>query len=259
MTRRIGLSLLFLLCLGSTILSGYWIHQKRSDLANFGLTFAILIIGALTFLNTLPKKAKIEVTHLDELETDDLIFYIHPNPNPANEPQVPRQYLLQLHVAVSNVGDRKAILSAIRLEGFCSNTGETIHLPGAKEIIEGERWQQQSGWINGQSHFQNISIQPPYILDRDEAVVIRFRTQRGISWGNTWSLDRLRTFVQPLENPIVSAFGTVIWRRAGKIVCEPFKVEMKVNQQEDYVRLVKELTTDFTVLPDVLEAAINIE
>lgn len=259
MSRRISLTLILFVCLVSASLAVFWIGQKRQGLANLSLTFAILIISVLIFYASLPTPAKIEVTHLDELETDDLIFYSYPAMDLLKIPLLPLDYLLQLHVAVSNVGNKKAILSAIRLEGFRNDLGETIHLPGAKSTIDGVRWQQKSGWVNGNWHFENLNIPMPHVLDPDEAVVVRFRTRRGVAWGDAWGPTRLKEFVAPLQAPIVGAHGTVIWRRANKVVQQDFSVPMNVKNQEEYVRLISELSNGFTSGPVIPEQTINIE
>jgi hypothetical protein len=229
------------------------------EVASVALSIPILIVATLTLWFTIPKPARLKVESMSEAELTDLIFYVYPEPNQSGQQQIPVDYLLQLHVVVSNLGDRKAVLSAIQLEGFRNAAGAVVHLPDAPETIGGIRWIQQSGWVNSQRHFQNITEPPPYILDRDELIVIRFRARRGIDWGGRWDLDALRSFCEPLRSPIVTAFGTIIWRRAGTVVREAFDVPMQVAQQAEYTALVGLLTHEFTVIPNVPKQQVPLE
>jgi hypothetical protein len=229
------------------------------EVASVALSTPILIIATLTLWFTIPKPARLRVESMSEAKLTDLIFYIYPEPNPSREQQIPVDYLLQLHVVVSNLGDRKAVLSVIQLVGFRDAAGAVVHLPDAPETIGGIRWIQQSGWVNSQRHFQNITEPPPYILDRDELIVIRFRARRGIDWSSRWDLEALRSFCEPLRSPIVAAFGTVVWRRAGTVVREAFDVPMRVAQQTEYTTLMGQLTHDFTAIPNIPKHPVPIE
>lgn len=251
MSRRswLGLALICVVAVAIAVAIDQAVASGHDD-ATIILSIPILIVAVLTLRFTAPKPAKIVVDRLDEAELTDLLFFIHTLPGPEDEQQ-PVDYLFQLHVAVSNLGERKAILSAIRIEGFRTGREEVVHLPNAPERIGGMRWVQQSGWVNDRMHFQNISDPPPYVLDRDDAIVIRFRVRRGIDWGEQWTLEALRSFTEPLRYPIVSAFGTVIWRRAGEVIRERFDVDLKVEQQAEYVAAAERLTRGFCAVPNV--------
>ena len=198
------------------------------------------------------------VDRLDEAGLTDLLFFIYPQPNPKDEQQIPRDYLLQLHVAVSNLGGRKAVLSSIAIDGFRSENGTTVQLPGGPRN-GGTQWVQHAGWINGTFVSENMNVPGPYILEPDDVIVIRFRTRRGIDWTSRWTTDALHEFCVPLRSPIVSASGTMVWRRAGEVVRDHFTVRMEVTQQAEYVHLVDQLTQSFTVLPTVPEQPIAME
>lgn len=229
-------------------------HEVTSTVLNI----LILFVATLTLGFTIPKRAKINVDRFAELKPTDLIFSIHPQQNRENKQQ-PTEYLFQLQVAVSNTGDRKAVLTVIQIEGFRNNKGETIHLPDAQQTIGGMNWLQESGWVNSQRHFQNITNPPPYILAADEVIVIRFRVRRGIDWSSRWNLEALKNFATPLQYPIVSAFGTIIWRRGKEIVNKKFEVNIEVEQQAEYVALLEELTCGYTVVPTLPERPIALE
>lgn len=229
------------------------------EAASVAISVPILVIAAATLWYTVPQRARLCVDRLDEADLTDLIFYIYPQPNPRGEQQVPRDYLLQLHVAVSNLGGRKAVLSSITIEGFRTESGDTVHLPGATATIGGMQWIQRTGWLNSSRVFENMNVPGPYILEPDDVIVLRFRTRRGIDWTSRWTTDALREFCEPLRSPIVSASGTMVWRRAGEVVRDHFTVRMEVTQQAEYVHLVDQLTQSFTILPTVPEQPIALE
>lgn len=233
--------------------------RTHQEVATVVISIPILIISGLTLIISIPKSARIKIERLSELDLSDLIFYVVPAQTQNETPLTPIEYLLQLHIAVSNLGDRKAVVSSIELGCFKNDIGEVIHLPEAKETIGGMRWLQQSGFINGQSHFQNLTIPPPYILDGDDVMVIRFRTRRGIDWSDRWTIDAIRAYAKPLQNPIVEAFGTVVWRKGGGIVRESFTIPLKVVQQAEYYAAIKDVTHDFTIRPDIAPITISLE
>lgn len=223
-------------------------HQ---EVATVVLTIPILIISVITLWFSVPKKAKITITTLEEADLTDLIFFISSQPGNKGDLQQPTGYAFQLHIAVLNLGDRKAIVSRININGFRNSECQVVHLPDTPERIEGVRWIQQSGWVNGQRHFQNINELPPYTLDGGDAVVIRFTVRQEINWSSELNLQKLKASTESLQDPIVSAFGTVTWRRADKIITDNFNVNPKVAQQVEYVRLIGDLTSNFTIVPQL--------
>lgn len=247
-----------LAAIGGGIAIGHTIETGQ-EISTVALSVPILFIAGATLRYTIPKRAQLKVDRLDEAGLTDLIFYIYPKPNPQGQQQIPVDYLFQLHVAVCNVGDRKAVLSRISVDGFKNETGGTIHLPGGPETISGMQWIQQSGWVNSQHHFQNLNVQPPYVLEADDVIVIRFRSRRGIDWGPQWTLDTLKDFTEPIETPITSAFGSFIWRRGGQVVAEKFEVSLVVEQQDDYIRLVDSLTRGLTIVPQLPQQQVSLE
>ena len=57
------------------------------------------------------------------------MFYVVAQPNPQNEQPVLQDYPLELRLAECNIGDKKAVLSWVRLEGFRDARGERLGLP----------------------------------------------------------------------------------------------------------------------------------
>jgi hypothetical protein len=219
--------------------------------ASVALSVPILIVAGATLWYTVPRNAQLKVERLYEANLDDLIFYIYPQPAQPGEQQIPRDYLLQLHVAVYNLGDRKGVLSAINIDGFRNDVGETVHLPESPRVISGMQWTSRSGFINTQRHFENLNSPAPYLLEPDDVIVLRFRSRRGVDWRPHWTLAALQDFCVPLRRPLVSAFGTMVWRRGGQVVRDSFEVPLQVTQQSEYVRLIETLTHGFTVRPEI--------
>lgn len=223
----------------------------REELAATALTLPTLIIAAFTLVLTVPKAARLRLIRPDELGLSDLIFYVVPKPAQPGERQVPRDFLLQLVVVICNVGDRKAVLSAVTLDGFIGRSGNVVRLPDLPETLNAERWEQQFGWLNGRQVWQNVSFPPPYVLERDDVLTLRFRARRGVDWSPRWDVAALRTFAEPLEDPIESAYGVMIWRQGERVVRTPFDLRVQVEQQELYVACLRDLTDDFTTRPEI--------
>lgn len=237
--------------------------------SNTFLAIAVLVVATATLYFTYPRPAKLVVDRLVEMDeyTADLMFTVHPSPNPNNEPVVPRSYLLNLRVAVANVGRRKAVLSMIAVEHFITRSGKTMFLPESVQgPLWGSQWRQQFGYVNGgQPVHQNISSPGPFVLGPDDVVVVSFRSRRGIDWGKRWDLEKLRTYYDELTDPLESANIKVAWRRvswwrsAMEVRSDNFTVTLKTLKQGEYVEALKDRTYDFSVLPEIEQQTIHIE
>ena len=252
------IALVVLICI-PTFFSLDSVLRTHQEVATFGISISILIVSLATLCFSFPKAAKIKVDNLTELNLTDLIFCIVPAVPIDHVPTYPTEYLFQLQVAVSNLGDRKGVISSIQVNGFKDEIGNLIHLPDTTKVIGGMRWSQQSGFINGQRHFQNLNMAPPYVLEGDDVIVIRFRTRRGIDWSSRWTIRTIEEFAKPFQNPIVEAFGTIVWRKSGRIVTEDFNIPLKVDQQAEYYAAIKNVTHDFTIRPDITPITIALE
>jgi hypothetical protein len=202
----------------SVVAIGYSIATGE-EIATVVLSVPVLMLSAATLWLALPRPARLILIRQDELELDDLIFFLYPLGSAAKA--IPRDYLLQLHVAVCNVGDRKAVISAIRLKGFFTEDGTRAALPDAPQVLAGHQWVQRSGWViagQGMTHrMEANSVPPPYVLEPDDVVTVRFRTRRGIDWSPQWDLAALRSFCELLEAPIVrEALEPRLHRRGGR-------------------------------------------
>lgn len=229
--------------------------QADGDIGNWLVSIAVLIVAAITLETAAPTPGRIVVERQDELGLSDLIFYVYPQPARADEQQIPRDYLLQLHVAVSNVGRRKAVLSRLELLWFITASGKRIHLPeGVKGAIHAHRWYQARATSNvlaGPPHPVAHQQGPPFTLEPDDVETLRFRMRRGVDWTDRWSLERLNDYAEALSEPVVGAEGEFVYRRGAKVVRGTWRVDLSVEQQMLYVQLLRELTENFTIMPEI--------
>jgi hypothetical protein len=257
--RRSLLLLLGFALMASTLAT--WVAIETEHEAVALITGAsILLVSTITLWLALPLPARLVVTDQPEVELDDLIFFLQdaPTGEDANR-RIPRDYLLQLHVAVVNLGDRKGIVAAVVLEQFLDREGKPVALPGAPEHLSAMQWMQRSGYVNGHRHFENLNQMPPYVLDSNDAVTLRFRCRRGITWRNP-SLTALREVHDSLARAVVNARGHVRWRDGSKDHRSDFTVPVRVIQQQEYVKAIHDLTHGFTTLPrDVQAQDLSIE
>ena len=222
---------------------------SHTEVATTWLSVPILLISAATLWTTWPRPARLVVYRAHELQLNDLIFFVREPCGESDGLARPEDYLLQLHVVVVNVGERKAVLSHIEIDGFVDSKGRTVHLPGGPSQIGGMQWVRRSGYQDGRPLSENRIVFPPYLLERDDVVVLQFRQRRGLSWGPGVQPAELRTFWEPIHDPLVRAEGRYLWRKRDRLVESRFAVPLSVAQQDRFAALLMDLTHDFTVQP----------
>ncbi len=216
---------------------------------------AVLLITARSLEFAIPSPARLAIARQDELGYDDLIFYVY-----DGEPEVPRNINLQLHVAVANVGGRRGVLSALVLDAFLDAHGDTVPLiaeplfspPSAHMYLVRDWWQ------GIQRSDLREQVRPPFTLQPDDVVPLRFRINWGVDWSDRWDLDRLRALSQAIEHPIVGARLRASYRRGADLLTESFEVPVKVLQQERYRSALAGVTKDFAVRPPVEPVPLDI-
>jgi len=229
------------------------------DWAGFQVTISVLGIAVATLFATLPMPARLWIERQYELEVDDVIFYLYDEPGLG---QVPRDILFQVHVAVANVGGRKAVLSAVRIEALLDGKGREIQIPEFPLPVLAQRVQQGGGWriTDNVMHTHSFLefLPGPYVLERDDVVTMRLRARPGINWSGRWTLSKIQELAKVLERPMEAVRVTAIYRRGRRVVRQPFVIgDLKVLQQDLYVRRLRALTNDFQVRPTVAERAIT--
>jgi hypothetical protein len=236
-----------------------WTVTRGTDAAATVLSAAGLVVALITLSFVVPKPAELWVGRQDELGLDDLIFYIYPHPAPPGAQQVPRDYLLQLHVAVANIGGRKAVLSSLRLDEFFDAKGQAVCLPELPIPLQAMQVDQRSGWINRERHSQLLHVLPPYLLEPDDVITLRFRARQGLDWSDRWGLQELRKFADAISRPIEGAKLTASFRRGAVLVRRSFTVSVRVLQQQEFHELLRSSTAEFTERPSFPEEAIFLE
>src|SRR2546428_11901101 len=126
--------------LGISVRSAQSAHM---DWAGYQLTGAVVSLAFATLLATLPSPAQLWIERQHELGVDDVIFYIY-DEHPVG--QVPRDILFQVHIAVANMGGRKAVLSVLQVEAVLDGAGKPFDIPGFTLPVGAQRVQQGSGW-----------------------------------------------------------------------------------------------------------------
>src|SRR5215211_5609947 len=162
--------------------------RDNEGVADYGalvLNVLLLIITATTLQLTIPEPAKLWVHRQDELGHTDLIFYVV-----GDSPEgIPRDYLLQFHVAVSNVGGRRAVLSKLELKNLLDGSGEIVDMGLGR--VSGSQYTTRQRWIDtmpvlqGQrpnpEHFAiRDDIRGPFSMQPDDVVSLRLRARSGI-------------------------------------------------------------------------------
>jgi hypothetical protein len=74
--------------------------------------------------------------------------------------QQPGDFLLQLDVAVANIGGRKALLSSLHLLRFHDDRGEAVGLPEVPLPIAAQRYQQRFRWV-GRERLRDAEVTFP--------------------------------------------------------------------------------------------------
>lgn len=238
-----------------------WAIRMRADLGAVALGAATLLVTAITLYNVVPQPARLLVFDQPELEYTDLIFYVYPQPAQPSEIQVPRDFVVQVHVAVTNVGGRKAVLSKLKLMAFLSASGDECRLPDVPMPLEGRLFttRQTSSFPTGVD-FRTEERPPPFVLDPDDVITLRFRSRRGVDWGNPkWTPSSLEQFADALATPISMARVLATYRSRDKLISDEFVVPVSVSQQDLYVELLHSLTAEFTETPDIAPLHIQFE
>ena len=224
------------------------VRAGHIDWGAYWLTVPVLAVASATLIVTLPRPARILVQRQDELGLDDLIFMLLPH----NQQQIPRDYLLQLHVAVINVGGRKAVLSVLQLTQFWDDAGHTIKVPEIPIPLSAQMARQSATYV-GNIPVVSVDLVPgPYVLEPDDVITLRFRSRRGIDWQPAWTLGRIQQFASDLDRPITACTVRALYRRGHKVETRDFKIPVRTRQQEEYAKALKTATNQLNQLPQGL-------
>lgn len=233
------------------------ISLRGGDLATFLVSAAVLLLTAATLRYIVPQRAELYLEREHEATPDDLIFYVYEESLGGGQQRVPRDFLLQLHVTIVNIGGRKAVLSSVKLTELQDNGGNRLALSELPMPVQGHQLVSRRFWTMQGPAQELQEVPPPFTLEPDDAVTLRFRVRRGIDWSVRWDLAALRTFGQELTKPIEGAKVVATFWRGAERVQREFPVDISVLQQPLYLEALRGVTRDFTVRPNVPSRAIE--
>lgn len=231
-------------------------NQGPSDFGLLFLNVVLLLITALTLHLTIPDPAKLWVINQEELETDDLIFFVVGDTSEGR----PRDYLAQIHVAVANTGGRKAILSHLRLIGFVDSGGGEVELNLGS--VEATQYITRTRWTNTHpvlvDQYPNMEKQTfrdvltgPFVLSPDDVIPLRIRARGVVDWSPQWDLKAVSALAIDLTLPITTAKLKATFRRGPELVHETFDIPISVAGQNRYRAALRHHTNDLTSAPDL--------
>ena len=243
--------------------SGALVRLTDGDFGTWLVSTAVLAVSAIALHYVVPTPGRLVVERQVELDLSDLIFFVYPQPARPAEPQVPRDYLLQLHMAVANIGRRKAVLSQLSLNYFLTETGRRVRLPEAVQgPLRAHKWSQfrQSPdlVITGLRMAAQLAY-PPFTLEPDDVETLRFRLRRGVDWSDRWTISKLKQYASELSETIVGVEGDLVYRSGKAIVKQRWASNLSVVNQALYRQCLEDLTQGFTVRPLIPAQGIDIE
>ena len=107
--------------------------------------------------------------------------------------------------------------------------------------------------------FTNEIGGPPFTLEPDDVMTLRFRCRRGIDWGANWTLEQITALVDSLERPIARARVKAVFRRGTRVVTRQQYVEVKTIKQQEYVNRLRALTANLTMRPNIPPSPFELE
>jgi len=228
------------------------------DVAAIVLTVPVLVVAVVTLVAVTPGQAELVVQRQEELDLTDFIFF----GSGGNE--IPRDFLLQLTVAVANVGGRKAVLSRLDLEELRDDQGAVVKpldMPfpqGAQIFRQTMSYRVERGLLD--RVINNEIGSPPLTLEPDDVVTLRFRSRRGIDWTlPRWDLRQIQTLVDSIERPVSKARIKATYRRGARIVTSYHDIKVETAKQTEYVARLRALTNGLTMRPTIAPQPFDLE
>jgi hypothetical protein len=231
----------------------------RLDIANFVLTVTVLIVATLTLLAAWIPPARLVIERQPELtHAGDLLFFSYPESSVPGG-HVPRDVVLQMYVAVANVGGRKALLLGISVEEYLNADGKPVSselLPVPVLASEYRQWESRD-LLARSLHIESETRMPPFVLAPDEVLSLRLRRKWGVNWSPAWDLARLRHVAESLAIAVTHARLLLIYRRGQSLIRESMVVPLVVQAQSDFAQRLATVTSDFNVRPAVAPGEID--
>lgn len=220
-------------------------QARQEDWANLLLTIAVLAVAVAALEATTVSPAELVVQRQEELGLTDILFMGDP----------PRDFLIQLHVAVANVGGRKGVLSTLTLEESLAARGERVQPYLVPRPLRAQKMTQSEMRTFGTAdQARQIRIETtglPLVIEPDDVITLRFRCRRGIDWREHWTLDEIRKLAVSIADPIARAKLKAVYRRGDRVVTSWFEVPLVVAGHAEYVARLQQLTNDYTLRPEI--------
>src|SRR5258708_31054103 len=246
LARTIRWVVLFLIAVTAILFAA----AGHGDWANIVLALAVILVAVDPLTATSPKPADLDLEPEGRPSSPDLIFYLVPTPANGGI-QGPRDFLLNLDVAVINVGGRKTVLTSLDLIEFQDRQGRrvqplTFTFPLSGTLIRQRRGFVATGGVGGQ-HFETTQDLGPFVIEPDDALTLRCRWRGGIDWVQPrWSLTEIRDLAASLDRPIARALLRAKFKRGRSTVEKSELVDVSVEQQDLYRGQLHQLTNRFT-------------
>lgn len=220
------------------------VHPLDQDWDQVILNIVLLVFTGATVDMAYPRRAILQIDPHVELDRDGLVFFDH---------APPRDYLIQVHIVVANVGGRQAVLSSVVLDDFLDRDGHPVRpelnsvaVPAHQYVTSvryAETFVPGVGWNMDRTNNRD-EIEPPFKLGPDDVISLRIRGRAGIDWSNRWDIARLDAVARQLERPIVKVRVVASFRRGGRLTKQRFTFPIRVSGQAAYARKLNQIVAN---------------
>lgn len=188
---------------------------------------AVLTLAATTLTLSRPKPAHFSVGHDSQPGRPDLTF----GGVDQNGQTIPTGYHLQHHVVVTNDGNKRGAIVRLELTAFERDDGELVNIPWLPLRVQGHLFQQQMEYQGGGVIMHNRETPPPYNLEPQDTIVLRFYEKRTTRLADN---DRVTALCNALQRPIVGILGEIRFRSGLDEKTERFRLPARSENQEPF-------------------------
>ncbi len=89
---------------------------------------------------------------------------------------------------------------------------------------------------------------PPFVLEPDQVLSLRFRARRNVDYSDT---EELHVIADSLASPITQGRLLIIYCRGQQVVRESVVIPLVTEAQNDFAKRLAIVTKDFTEVPAV--------
>ena len=222
------------------------------DFATLLVALVALSVATYALYRSLPARAELFIEAVSNPASAGLVFF---EPEPGGPP---RDLMVQQQAIVGNAGDRKAVVLTLSLLRVMRSNGTPIALPFVSFPIPGTIYRMEHGWdhARGQQTMRSWNELPPFNLDGDDVIVVRFRVRGGVDWSDAWTTDKLKAAVAALAEPPSRAVVEATYRRGKQQIHVSQEIVLVVDGWEEY-RAALEAISDSSTGPTFQYRPIN--